>query len=209
MKKEIRLIMYIPKYFEIQDQEIIYDIMKEYSFATLFSQHQGKPYVTHLPFTVDRVQNVLIGHIARANPQWRDFLNQEVLVVFQGPHCYISPTWYETNREVPTWNYIAVHVYGEIEIIEKEQELLESLRDMVQKYEDENSTYQWEDVDQEFVKGLMKGLVGFKININKIEAKGKLSQNKSKERREMVIQHLEEIASEDTQQIAFYMKKFL
>ena len=171
--------MYIPKHFTIQDEETKYEIIEQNSFATLFSQHNGEPYATHLPLLLNRETLTLHGHFARPNEQWKDSGNQQVLAIFQGPHSYISPSWYETNKAVPTWNYVAVHVYGELEIVEDEQELIDSLQDLVHKYENPKSTYSLNDVDPNYMEGLSKGIVGFKIKINKIEGKAKLSQNHS------------------------------
>ncbi len=167
--------MYIPKYFAIQDEEMKYETIEQNSFATLFSQHNGEPYATHLPLLLNRETLTLYGHFARPNAQWKDSENQQVLAIFQGPHSYISPSWYETNKAVPTWNYVAVHVYGELEVVEDKQELLNSLQDLVHKYEDPQSTYSLDDVDPDYMAGLSKGIVGFKIKINKIEGKAKRS----------------------------------
>lgn len=200
--------MYIPKHFQIDNKNVIYDIINENGFATLFSEHQGHPCATHLPLTLDKEKSCLYGHFARPNEHWKDLEDQEVLAVFHGPHCYISPSWYETDRAVPTWNYVAVHVYGKVEIIEG-KELMNSLSDMVVKYERPNSSYQFDQVDSRFIEGMTKGVVGFKIKINKIEGKAKLSQNHSIERRELVIQQLEQSANEDDRKIAHLMKEIL
>ncbi|MBM6646329.1 FMN-binding negative transcriptional regulator [Bacillus sp. RIT 809] len=199
--------MYIPKHFTIQDEEKKYEIIEQNSFATLFSQHNGAPYATHLPLLLNKATLTLYGHFARPNDQWKDSGNQQVLAVFQGPHSYISPSWYETNKAVPTWNYVAVHVYGELEIVEDEQELIDSLQDLVHKYENPKSTYSLNDVDPNYMEGLSRGIVGFKIKINKIEGKAKLSQNHSVERRELVIEELEKVGSEGSRGIAGLMKK--
>ncbi|MGN5651623.1 FMN-binding negative transcriptional regulator [Bacillus sp. Brlt_9] len=198
--------MYIPKYFAIQDEEMKYEIMEQNSFATLFSQHNGEPYASHLPLLLNRETLTLHGHFARPNEQWKDSENQEVLAVFQGPHSYISPSWYETKDAVPTWNYVAVHVYGELEIVEDEQELRDSLQELVRKYENPQSTYSLNDVDPNYMGGLSKGIVGFKIKINKIEGKAKLSQNHSVERRNLVVEELEKVGSEGSRGIAGLMK---
>ncbi|MEF3306862.1 FMN-binding negative transcriptional regulator [Paenibacillus sp. GYB003] len=198
--------MYIPSHFQIEDVTVCYDIIKEHSFATLFSQHNGDPFATHLPLLLDRENKYVYGHFARPNPQWKDMNNQRVLAVFHGPHCYISPSWYETNTAVPTWNYVAVHVYGEVELIEDEQELLDSLHDMVLKYEAPNSSYGLKDVDADFLAGMSKGIQGFKLKIDKIEGKAKLSQNHPVQRQELVIAQLERIPNGDEQQIASLMK---
>lgn len=199
--------MYIPKHFTIQDEETKYEMIEQNSFATLFSQHNGAPYATHLPLLLNKATLTLYGHFARPNEQWKDSGNQQVLAVFQGPHSYISPSWYETNKAVPTWNYVAVHVYGELEIVEDEQELIDSLQDLVHKYENPKSTYSLNDVDPNYMEGLSRGIVGFKIKINKIEGKAKLSQNHSVERRELVIEELEKVGSEGGRGIAELMKK--
>lgn len=199
--------MYIPKDFKIDDENIIYDIMEKNSFATVFSQHKGRPYATHLPLTLNREEQVLYGHFARSNPQWSDILNQEVLVIFQGPHSYISPSWYETDRAVPTWNYVSVHVFGQIEIVENEEVLIDSLRNMVKTYEEPTSSYNLEKIDARYIEGLSKGIVGFRIKISSVEGKWKLSQNHPAERRELIIEQLEQIPSENSKQIAEYMKE--
>ncbi|MBK5488729.1 FMN-binding negative transcriptional regulator [Bacillus sp. TH17] len=199
--------MYIPKHFTIQDEETKYEMIEQNSFATLFSQHNGAPYATHLPLLLNRETLTLSGHFARQNEQWKDSGNQQVLAIFQGPHSYISPSWYETNKAVPTWNYVAVHVYGELEIVEDEQELIDSLQDLVHKYENPKSTYSLNNVDPNYMEGLSRRIVGFRIKINKIEGKAKLSQNHSVERRKLVVEELEKVGSEGSRGIAGLMKK--
>lgn len=199
--------MYIPKHFTIKNDEDIYGFIEKYSFAALFSQHNGEPCATHLPLLLNKEKGFLYGHFARQNEQWKDIEGQNVLVIFQGPHCYISPSWYETNQAVPTWNYVAVHVYGELEIVEEEKEVFESLADMVNKYEKPDSSYHLENVDENFIKGMSKGIVGFKININKIEGKAKLSQNHPEARQSLIIKQLENSADQNDIHIAQLMKK--
>lgn len=201
--------MYIPNHFKIDNEEILYDFMENNSFATLISQHKGEPYATHLPFTIHKEEGVLYGHFARPNGQWKDIENQKVLVIFQGPHSYISPSWYETNKAVPTWNYVAVHVYGQLEIVEDGQELLDALAEMVTTYEKPNSSYQLKDVDPGFIEGMTKGIVGFRINITKIEGKAKLSQNHTVERQELVIEQLENSTDQNDRLIAALMRNNL
>ncbi|WP_078394712.1 FMN-binding negative transcriptional regulator [Shouchella patagoniensis] len=197
--------MYIPKHFKMDDKEMMYDIIEANGFATLMAQHQGYPNATHLPLLLDKESGYLYGHFARANEQWQDIRNQEVLVVFQGPHCYISPSWYETDRAVPTWNYVAVHVYGQVEFV-RNDELKTSLRDLVLKYEQPTSAYQFDEVDSGFLDGMAKGVVGFRIQISRMEGKAKLSQNHSDERKKRVIGQLEQSGNQNEQQIAVLMK---
>ncbi|CAM4407752.1 FMN-binding negative transcriptional regulator [Paenibacillus alkaliterrae] len=198
--------MYIPSHFHIDEIKVAYDIIKEHSFATLFSQQNGVPFATHLPLILDKENKYLYGHFARPNPQWKDISNQIVLAIFHGPHCYISPSWYETNKAVPTWNYVTVHVYGEVKLIDDEKELMDSLHEMVLKYEAPDSSYRLQDVDADFIAGMNKGIQGFKIRINKIEGKAKLSQNHPVQRQELVINQLERIQNGDEQKIASLMK---
>jgi predicted FMN-binding regulatory protein PaiB len=108
--------MYIPQFNHVTDPAILHALMQHFSFATLVTQHEGRPFATHLPFLVEPEhgeQGRLLAHLAKANPQWTDFgPGREALVIFQGPHTYISPSWYETQPSVPTWNYAVVHAYG-------------------------------------------------------------------------------------------------
>lgn len=201
--------MYIPKHFQLKDEEIIYDFIEKYSFATLFSQHNGEPYATHLPLTLNKGESALYGHFARPNEQWKDIEYQQVLAVFQGPHSYISPSWYETTMAVPTWNYVSIHLYGKMEIVKDQKVIFDSLNDMVNKYENPDSPYNLNDVDSSFIEGMSKGIVAFKIKITKIEAKAKLSQNHPVERQELIIKHLENTSQQDNIQVASLMKKNL
>lgn len=201
--------MYIPEHFKIEDDEIIYDFIEKYSFATLFSQHNGEPYATHLPLILNKDENALYGHFASPNEQWKDVENQQVLVVFQGPHCYISPSWYETTKAVPTWNYVSIHLYGKMEFVGDRKVKFDSLNDLVNKYESPDSPYNLNDVDPSFIEGMSKGIVAFKITITKIEAKAKLSQNHPVERQELIIKQLENTSKQDEIQVASLMKENL
>ncbi|UTE78437.1 FMN-binding negative transcriptional regulator [Rossellomorea sp. KS-H15a] len=198
--------MYIPKDFKITDESVTFGVIQEHSFATLFSQHDGKPVATHLPLLLNKEKTHLYGHFARPNPQWKEIEQQTVLAVFHGPHCYISPSWYETNQTVPTWNYVSVHVYGEVELIEDDHELVESLHELVSTFEAKDSSYSLGDLDPALLAGMSKGVQGFKIKINQMEGKAKLSQNHSIERQERVIRELEQKSSTDEQEIATWMK---
>ncbi|AWC33243.1 FMN-binding negative transcriptional regulator [Bacillus cytotoxicus] len=201
--------MYIPKIFKMKELKVAYDVIHKNSFATLVSMHEDIPFATHLPLLLNKENTYLYGHFALQNPQWKDIENKSVLAIFHGPHCYISPSWYETNQAVPTWNYVTVHVYGEFEFIENEHELMDSLHDMVLKYEAPNSSYKLKDLDTTYLSGMNKGIQGFKIKIIKIEGKEKLSQNQPLHRRELIVNQLEKISNEDEQNISFLMKENL
>jgi transcriptional regulator len=174
--------------FTVDDEDMIFDHLENNSFGVVFSVNKDIPTATHLPFILDRKNRYLYGHFARPNPQGEGINEQDVLVVFQGPHSHISSSWYETNLSVPSWNYTAVHVYGVIEIIDDGEELQETLNQMVMKYEDGDSNYRLDDTNHEFIYGMQKGIVGFKLKITKLGGKRKLSQNHSRECQEQVIE---------------------
>jgi transcriptional regulator len=201
--------LYIPTHFKITDEELIYEAIETNSFATVVSNSNGAPFATHLPLILDRENHCLYGHFARANPHWKDIVNEKVLAIFQGPHCYISPSWYETEQAVPTWNYVAVHIYGKIEIVDEPSELHDQLSMMVDIYEEPNSTYDFRTLDDNYIKGMSAGVVGFKLHIESIEGKAKLSQNHPHERKQLVIEKLKQIQSENHQQIATLMEAAL
>lgn len=198
--------MYIPAAFEEKDESKLYDFIRRHSFGMLVTQHEGRPFATSIPFHLDREQGCLYGHLARANPQWRD-VEGDVLVIFQGPHAYISPTWYETNQSVPTWNYVAVHAYGKWSPIEDQEELVKTLGDAVKDYELQGSGWSMESAGSDFIEGVSKAIVGFKIQITQLEGKWKLSQNHSVERRERVIEALRGREDAESRQIAVLMQE--
>jgi transcriptional regulator len=199
--------MYIPKHFLVEDRKLMYEFIEEHSFGILFSTHNGGPFATHLPLMANSAENYLYGHMARSNPQWKDIGEQEVMAVFQGPHSYISSSWYETPLSVPTWNYAAVHVYGRLELTEDKNELLEDLLAMVLKYEGAGGTYRMDEGNLDYIDKLMAGIVGFRIRIDRLEGKWKLSQNQTPERQERIITQLERIPSDNAQQVAGMMRK--
>jgi transcriptional regulator len=205
--------MYVPSHFQIKDKETAFSIMKENSFATVISTIDGVPEATQLPLFLDSKNELdakneyLYGHFARPNPQWRNIENRKVLVVFQGPHCYISPSWYETKTAVPTWNYVTVQVYGEATLINDDKEIQAYMNKLVLQYEEVDSTYNFEEVDANYIAGLNKGIQAFKIKITKIAGVEKLSQNHSKERQELVIKNLQLSNNENEHKVAALMKE--
>jgi transcriptional regulator len=177
--------MYIPKAFCEDDIAKLHTLMQSYNFAALVTQSSdGVPVATHLPFIVDTNPGsygygTLFCHMARANQQWRSFASEhEVLVIFQGPHAYISPSWYEEALSVPTWNYAVVHAYGKPRIIEDTTELYNTLRTLVQHSEAQFEKPWSFDLPQDFVQQKMRGVVGIEIDITRLEGKFKLSQNR-------------------------------
>lgn len=197
--------MYIPKHFRLQEQAAILDFMRQYPFATLVTSEQGRPTATHLPFQLKETGDALIltAHMARANPQWKGM--DEVLVIFQGPHAYISPQHYEKEENVPTWNYIAVHAYGKARMIADEADGYAILEALMQQSEPAHLA-QWERLPAEYKQRLYKGIVPFEITVTELQAKHKLSQNKTEEERHRILAALQQ---EDGPQaaIAAYMRE--
>lgn len=171
--------MYIPPYFNVEDRETQYALIRAHSFGLLINQVDGAPFATHLPFVVQG--DTLVAHMARANPQWQSFDTvAEVLCVFQGPHAYVSPSWYQGDKVVPTWNYSAVHVYGVPRIVADPMEVFELQKRLVDANE-QGMPEPWrlEDVDRDYIDSMLRAIVCFEIPITRIEGKAKLSQNKS------------------------------
>lgn len=171
--------MYIPKPFQITDQEQIAAFIDSYNFAQLITVSSGAAQISHVPLLYDRSRNCLLGHLARANPHWRGLMDHEALAVFNGPHAYVSPVWYR-NPGVPTWNYTAVHVHGRTDLIESEPELREIVTGLTAKHE-QNQPQPWtlDMLNAATVTSMLRNIVGFVMHIDRIEAKFKLSQNRS------------------------------
>ncbi len=204
--------MYMPQHFSEHDRTKLYDFIEQNSFGLLVSQVEGQPFATHLPFLLDRhtgPHGTLIGHMARANLHWRDLGEQTALAVFNGPHAYISPTWYESENVVPTWNYAAVHASGRVKLIEDHATLLQIVQRSVSVYEASLPRPWTLDTSGTFVERLLSQIVGFRIEIEKLEGKWKMSQNHPVERREKVIQALQEQGSENSSGVAAMMRGLL
>ena len=202
--------MYLPKSFEVTDSNKLADVLNRFSFATLITTAEGVPFATHLPI-LHRPQSgtagVLIGHVARANPQWQHFANStESLAIFSGPHAYVSPTWYATELAVPTWNYIAVHAYGVPRIIDDEAWLVTLLDEMVQRYES-NRPQPWPNqLPEDFRRNLLKSIVGFEMPISRIEGKFKLSQNRPEQDRNNVVRELSGSSNPEARAVGDWMR---
>lgn len=178
--------MYSPDAFKITDESIIENFIAKNPFAILTSENNGKIEVTHLP--INRFKDgKLYGHVAKANIHSSIDETKEVCFIFSGEHAYISPTYYETSFNVPTWNYSAVHIYGNVKYINDNQKVWELLNETTEIYEGQNG---WKLPQEEKFKDLTKFLSFFEINVTNIEAKFKFNQNKSKEDIEKVIQSL-------------------
>ncbi|MCY8929347.1 FMN-binding negative transcriptional regulator [Bacillus subtilis] len=200
--------MYIPKYYKVTNINEIWDFVKENSFGTIVTTRKGKPIATHLPLQLVQEGDTyfITGHIAYGNPQWRTFeTSEDVLVMFQGPHAYISSSWYK-QENVPTWNYQAVHVYGTASIL-NEEELKQDLTSLLQKYEKhrENPVL-WDRLSPQLLEQELKGIVGFKIRVQEIQAANKLSQNRNEEDYQNIVNKLYEEKDINSQQMAQLME---
>lgn len=201
--------MYTPKHFQAQNDEKILKFIQKYSFAILIGVEEGRPLASHIPLELIEKENgkqYLQGHVARANPVWRHFQeNQLLLAIFSEPHAYISPTWYE-EENVPTWNYVAVHVYGYPRILEGE-ELNACLANLVNRHEAALGTdLRFENMSEKMIQNSSRGLVAFELEIQNIQAIYKLSQNRNERDYANIISELEKQASENSQAIAKEMK---
>ncbi len=186
--------MYIPKINKLDEQETIFRFMHENPFAIIVSEINGEMIATHMPVELEETENgekILRSHIAKQNPQWENFEKiEKVLVIFNGPHTYISSSWYD-HVNVPTWNYIAVHVYGKPRIL-NEAETIGVLTRLVKRYEnDSEKPFKMEHLSNDYLQTHLKALIAFEISIDRIDAKQKLSQNRNEHNYDLVINELE------------------
>ena len=204
--------MFVPPHFAESNLATLHNLIEQNSFGLLISQVEGEPFATHLPFLLERKagpNGTLIGHVARANPHWKGMGGQNSLAIFTGPHAYISPTWYETENVVPTWNYVAVHAYGKIELIEDRDSLLQIVKKSVFVYEADLPKPWTLDESSNYVERMLGQIVGFQMEIERIEGKWKLNQNHPKERRAKVVRALREQRDENSLGIADLMQEML
>jgi len=204
--------MYIPSHFVEADLPTLFDFIEQHLFGLLISQHDGLPVATHLPFLLDRTageRGVLSAHVARQNPQWKGFADQQVLVIFHGPHAYVSPAWYEAEKVVPTWNYVAVHAYGRVKLIDDLDATIALVRELTDRFERSRPEPWTFDPAAPFVRKMATQIVAFRIEIERIEGKWKLNQNHPEERRRRVIDRLREQGDENSEAIASVMAGML
>ena len=181
--------MYIPKHFAEPSAEAIVDNVAAHEFALLVTSDGAGIEATHLPLHFEPghgLQGRLIGHLARANPQARVLDGRNVMAVFSGPHGYVSPRWYADAPAVPTWNYVAVHFYGTARTIEDPVRLREILLSLTRRYETDGS-WSMEKLPPQYLDGMLRCIVGVEIDVTRIDAKFKLSQNRSAEDRRRVV----------------------
>ena len=202
--------MYIPNQFRIEEAAALWDFIHHNGFAIVVSQSEGSLVASHIPLILHQNEEgaySLLGHLSKANPQWKTFetmQNQEVLTIFNGPHTFITADWYE-KENVSTWNYLAVHAYGTVKLIEGEA-LYQSLQRLSDKYETTDSKARLENLNPNYVQREMRGIVGIEISLTKVEGKAKLSQNRNNKDYQHIIEKLEDRNEGDDADVAKAMK---
>jgi transcriptional regulator len=201
--------MYIPELYKNENREEIENFVHQNGFAILVNQTQGKLWATHTPLLLETREDgklILTGHISKANPQALSFNdNDEVLAIFSGAHAYISSSWYD-HENVPTWNYLAVHVYGKVRVYNHE-EALDFLKKLVDKYEAKSKNpVRVENLSEKTMREA-RGIVAFEIEITNLEAQKKLSQNRDDKNYRNIITELEKTKENQALAVAEAMKK--
>lgn len=202
--------MYTPSFNQLADRDALLEAMRSYSFAILFGAGDGAgPAATHLPLVVkdEGAHGLLLGHFAKANPHWQQLAGRETLVVFPGPHSYVSPALYVEPLSVPTWNYIAIHAYGTLELVEDEagkNALVEELA----KVHEPAYLDAWRAMPDGFRRTMLAGIAGFRLPIARIEGKFKLSQNRAAEERSRVYA-AHAAGSDDQRELARWMQRLI
>ena len=203
--------MYTPNHFKQSNIDEVKEFIFANSFGILINQVNGRPWATHIPLELGinkDGKDTLSGHISRGNIQGKAFQeNNDVLAIFHGPHTYISSSWYN-HENVPTWNYVAVHVYGKVRIIEGE-ELYQSLKKLVDKYEQQSEkAVTMEGFSAGYLERELKGIIGFEIVIEDIQSAYKLSQNRDEVNKARIIEQLEKRGDAHSTEIADLMKSY-
>jgi len=200
--------MYSPAYNRVEDRAELLAFMRANSFPILVTGTGGVLHASHLPVTVHETgaQIVIDMHMAKNNPQWQEFLDDEAMVVFAGPHAYISPRWYEEQERVPTWNYTAVHAYGVPKIISEKKAKFESQRRLIASL-DPQWLPKFDALRQEYVGMMLDGIVNFSIPAARIETRWKLSQNRGRREMELIAAALEKSGDSNERALSALTRK--
>jgi transcriptional regulator len=185
--------VYIPKVQLVEDRKLLHDFMEEYSFVDLVTSEPSLR-ITHIPVVLDRnagKEGTIYGHISRQNPQTEAILaGARAVIVFHGPHSYISPTWYSKTEVVPTWNFATVHASGKLKAVNGETAMRDLLTKLIRKFEEPNSPYDLAKLPQSYTSGLIGGILGFELEIELLEGKFKLGQERSEGDKDGILKHL-------------------
>ena len=205
--------MYRPKHFDIDDPSSLHQFMRDESFVLLVTAPGGVPVASHIPLFLDVEgggPDRLLGHVAKANTQWQAFDGKtEAMAMFWGPHAYVSPSWYKSEKMVPTWNYVTVHAYGKPTLLPDPDDAADVLARLLGVYESE-ATGPWsmDRLPDEFIEKQLRGIVAFEMPIDRLEGKFKLSQNRSPADREGVIKGLRATGDPGSLEVARLMAEF-
>jgi transcriptional regulator len=202
--------MYSPPYNRIEDRAELLEFMRANNFVLLVTGTGGTLHASHLPVTVeDSAAGLKIDmHMARNNPQWQEFFDEDVLVVFSGPHAYISPRWYEQKPRVPTWNYAAVHAYGIPKVIAEKDAKRASQRRLIASL-DPQWLPKFDTLPAEYVSSMLDGIVNFEIPVARIETRWKLSQNRGRREMELIAAALDKSGDSVERSLAALTRKHL
>src|SRR5687768_4015922 len=189
--------MYSPPYNQVEQRAEVIEFMRAHNFPLLVTGTGGSLHGSHLPAMIheQEARVVIDMHMARNNPQWKEFFDDEVMVVFTGPHAYVSPRWYEEKERVPTWNYTAVHAYGVPRVIEEPGAKHASQRRLVAAM-DPQWLPKFDALRADYVQQMLGGIVNFEVAVTRVETRWKLSQNRSRREMELIAAQLE--GSEDS-----------
>jgi len=185
--------MYVPKLNQMEDRAALLGYMRTYSFAALASAGPAGLMATHLPFVVEEHEGriTLLAHMAKANPQWRDFAaGADAMAIFMQPHAYVSPRLYDSRQNVPTWNYVAVHAYGRPVLIEERAAKIELQKKLIRQV-DAAYLEQMDQLPQSYLDAKLAAIVSFSLEVTRIDARYKLSQDKNPAERERIARELE------------------
>jgi transcriptional regulator len=204
-------LVYLPPAFTEARPEVLVAHIERHDFGLLVSHGAAGLVASHIPFLVERhgEELHLLGHLARPNPQVEDLsMSREVLAIFSGPHAYISPSWYAAGPSVPTWNYVDVHAYGRLQLVEDDEWLRRLLSRLSDRHEAGNPVaWRMEDLPEAYLAGMLKGIIGLDITITRLEGKFKLSQNRPAVDRPRVIAALERCSDDDALGVAALMRE--
>ena len=202
--------MYSPTYNHIDKPADVLAFMRAHNFVLLVTGTGGTLHGSHLPALVHETDGKLVldMHMAKNNPQWKEFFDDEVMVVFSGPHAYVSPLWYEEKERVPTWNYAAVHAYGVPKLIEDRQAKHAGQRRLVAAM-DPQWLPKFDALREEYVHGMLEGIVNFEIAVTRIETRWKLSQNRSRREMELIAAQLDKSADSTDRALAALTRRHL